>query len=192
MYQQPIAGLTLLALCCPIGGSTQSECGFPSRCCALFPSVTRPITRPADHRRQGHAHGSCRVHGRASLDLDEHEEPMSMMRGAVFFCVCFLLFFKITNHENNFEFSNYRYPTPIFRSFYDDDYQLLLHKKWVIISASMVPRLSPRPLKVGWYLDEEMVRVCWAGKISGGHVCPASCPLQQPLCQAAHEIFAFV
>ena len=29
-------------------------------------TVPRPSTRPADHRRQGHAHGSGRVHGRAS------------------------------------------------------------------------------------------------------------------------------
>ena len=34
-------------------------------------TVPRPITRPADHRRQGLAHGSGRVDGRVSLDLDD-------------------------------------------------------------------------------------------------------------------------
>ena len=34
-------------------------------------TVPRPIKRPADHRQHGHAHGSGRVHGRASLGLDD-------------------------------------------------------------------------------------------------------------------------
>ena len=58
VYQQPIAGLTLLAFCCPIGAAPRVNVDFTSRCGAPFPSVSHSITRPADHRRQGHAHGS--------------------------------------------------------------------------------------------------------------------------------------
>ena len=39
MYQQPIAGLTLLALCCSIGAEPRVNVDFPSRCGAVFPSV---------------------------------------------------------------------------------------------------------------------------------------------------------
>ena len=58
VYQQPIAGLTLLALWCPIGAAPRVNVDFSSRCGAPFFSVSHTITRPADHRRQGHAHGS--------------------------------------------------------------------------------------------------------------------------------------
>ena len=40
VYQQPIAGLTLLALCCPIGAAPRVNVDFSSRCSAPFLSVT--------------------------------------------------------------------------------------------------------------------------------------------------------
>ena len=46
--------------------------GTKTRRGSVFPSVTRPITRPADHRRQGHAHGSCRVHCRVSTSTNSN------------------------------------------------------------------------------------------------------------------------
>ena len=56
VYQQPIAGLTLLALRRIIRAAPRVNVDFSSRCGAPFPSVSPPITRPADHRRQGHPH----------------------------------------------------------------------------------------------------------------------------------------
>ena len=44
VYQQPIAGLTLLALCCTIGAAPRVNVDFPSRCGAQFPSVSHPMT----------------------------------------------------------------------------------------------------------------------------------------------------
>ena len=42
----------------PIGAAPRVNVDFRSRCGAPFFSVSHSITRPADHRRQGHAHGS--------------------------------------------------------------------------------------------------------------------------------------
>ena len=42
----------------PHRGSTQRECAFLLSLWCSVASVSHPITRPADHRRQGHAHGS--------------------------------------------------------------------------------------------------------------------------------------